>query len=67
MYLVKWCGYANSENTWELASNIRGKLLDDFEALLLQPTASAATPRCEGLRQNRKVVHRQDYMYVLNM
>ena len=40
-YLVKWCGYADSENTWELPSNIPDKLLTDFEAKQAQPSMSA--------------------------
>lgn len=47
----------------ELPSNIPDKLLTDFKAKLAQPSVSV--PRCEGLRQNRKIVHREDY--VLNM
>lgn len=62
-YLVKWCGYADSENTWELPSNIPDKLLTDFEAKQAQPSMSA--PRREGLRQQRKIVRKEDY--VLNM
>ena len=30
-YLVKWLGYASTENTWELQTNIPRDMLDSFE------------------------------------
>ena len=62
-YLVKWYGYTDSDNTWELPSNIPDKLLTDFETKQVQPSMSVS--QREGLRQNRKIVRREDY--VLNM
>lgn len=60
-YLVKWCGYySNSENTWELPSNLPDSLLTAFERSLTEPHTPC--PRPQGLRQSRKIIHRDDFI-----
>ena len=39
-FLVKWKGYIDDENTWELASNIPDKKLQDFEQKLEKSTST---------------------------
>ena len=51
-YLVKWHGYVDSDNTWELPINIPSNLLFDYEKNLATPSTSY--PRREGLRQSKK-------------
>lgn len=62
-YLVKWQGYSDADNTWELPSNIPDHILTGFEKALSQPSGSL--PRREGLRQSRKLVNREDF--ILNL
>ena len=59
-YLVKWCGYSNSDNTWELPSNVPDSILTAFERTLTEP--NTPRPRPQGLRQSRKIIHRDDFI-----
>ena len=59
-YLVKWYGYSDSENTWELPSNVPDSILSAFERTLAEP--NTPRPRRQGLRQARKIIHRDDFI-----
>ncbi len=60
-YLVKWCGYSDSDNTWELPSNVPDDIQSAFERTLVEPSSNPR-PRPQGLRQSRSVAHRKDYI-----
>ena len=59
-YLVKWCGYSNSDNTWELLSNVPDSILTAFERTLTEP--NTPRPHPQGLRHSRKIIHRDDFI-----
>ena len=60
-YFVKWQGYSSTDNTWELPENIPNDMLDNYEQNLL----SSKSIRKSGLRQNRKLISKKDF--ILNM
>ena len=47
-YRVKWLGYDEKENTWELPSNIPSRLLKEYEQTILS-ISSTTEPRRIGL------------------
>jgi len=63
-YYVKWVGYASSENTWELPSNIPSSMLNEFESSLLGHSSTSEEPRRLGLRDraSRKLTCKPDYI-----
>ena len=61
-YWIKWQGYTSSENTWELPENIPANVLAEFEKQLLAASSQTSEPHRSGLRQNRKVAHKADYI-----
>ena len=61
-YWIKWQGYTSSENTWELPENIPTNVLAEFEKQLLAASSQTSEPCRSGLRQNRKVAHKADYI-----
>ena len=60
-YLVKWRGYSDKDNTWELHTNIPTSILSSFEQSLSTPHSSH--PRREGLRLSKKSSYRDDFIY----
>ena len=62
-YQVKWCGYSENENTWELPNNIPSSMLSAFEKAQSVPSATNSRPRREGLRQTKKSTHRDDFIF----
>ena len=57
-YLVKWQGYTDEDNTWELPDNIPSTILDKFEQSLLY----GHEPRKVRLRQNRKLIAKKNFI-----
>ena len=43
-YQVKWCGYSENENTWELPSNIPSSILSAFEKAQSVPNETSSQP-----------------------
>ena len=60
-YLVKWLGYGEKENTWELPSNIPSCILSAFERA--QATPSTYQPRREGLQEIKWSTYRDDFIF----
>ena len=61
-YLIKWCGYGEKDNTWELHTNIPNNILTDYERNLTTTTSSTSRPRREGLRQCKKSTYSDDFI-----
>ena len=60
-YLVKWCGYCDKDNTWELHTNIPRPMLSEYEQSHLISQSSHS--RREGLRQLKKSTYCDDFIY----